>query len=107
MRMDLDETVGDGKGEEMSRGPGYCMREIVRLLENAEGESMTRRELEDALCPRGFRSDNILRAVRTLASMYKVGYLEGRFPETSRITLPQPVANPIPDEEIYRLLGMS
>jgi hypothetical protein len=80
------------------------MREILRLLESSEGKSMTRRELDDELCPRGFRSDNVLRSIRTLDAMYEVAYREGRFPETCTVVLFQPVADPIPDDVILKIL---
>ena len=81
------------------------MRRIVGLLEESEGKTRTRAELEAVLCPQGFRSDNVLRAIRTLTSMYKVGYVEGRFPETCRVSLPRPVEKPRTNEEVYALIA--
>lgn len=91
----------------MSRGPGLLMRRVIAELKKAHSHCLTRRQLEDRLCPEGYRSDNVLRAVRTLARMYKVSYVERRFPEDSTVHLPIPVENPIPEEEIYALLERS
>jgi len=97
------ETEGE-EGDDVSRGPGLLMRKIVAELEGAENKSASRAELEDALCPLGFRSDNILRAVRTLHSLRVAYYQEGRFPETSRVSIPQPVENPLSNEEVFALI---
>ena len=96
-----DET---DEGEGMSRGPGLLMRRVVGELEKAENKSASRAELETTLCPQGFRSDNILRAVRTLHSLRVAYYQEGRFPETSRVSIPQPVENPLSNEEVFALI---
>ena len=89
----------------MSRGPGLLMRRVVEELKKVEGKTRTRRELEEALCPQGFRSDNILRAVRTLAAMHAVGYAEGRFADDSRVSLPQPLL-PLTNEQLDELLAL-
>ena len=92
------------EGEGMSRGPGLLMRKIVGELEGAENKSASRAELEDALCPLGFRSDNILRAIRTLDAMYVAAYREGRFAHDSTVHLFVPVERPLTNEEVYALL---
>ena len=98
----LDE---EGETDEMSRGPGYCMRRVKDEVEKAGNKSMTRRELEDVLCgEEGFRSDNVLRSIRTLHSLRVAYYQEGRFPETSRVSIPQPVENPLSNEEVFALI---
>jgi hypothetical protein len=97
------ETEGE-EGDDVSRGPGLLMRKIVAELEGAENKSASRAELEDALCPLGFRSDNILRAVRTLDAMHVVSYREGRFAHDSTVHLFVPVENPMTNEEVYALL---
>jgi hypothetical protein len=80
------------------------MRLIVELLSDAEEGTMTRAQLEDELVPLGFRSDNILRAIRTLDRLHVLRLKEGRFAETSRVRLFRVVENPIPEEEILTIL---
>jgi hypothetical protein len=88
----------------MSRGWGYLMRRIVNELDVAEDGTLTRAELEDALVPLGFRSDNILRAIRALDRIHVLRLAEGRFAETSRMILSQPVEIPIPEDQILDML---
>jgi hypothetical protein len=80
------------------------MRLIVELLSDAEEGTMTRAQLEDELVPLGFRSDNVLRAIRTLERLYVLRLREGRFASTSRVTLFRPVENPMSDDEILAIL---
>jgi len=101
-REEPEETDEGGGG--VSRGPGLLMRKIVAELEGAENKSANRAELEDALCPLGFRSDNVLRSIRTLDAMYVAAYREGRFAHDSTVHLFQPVENPLTNEEVYELI---
>ncbi len=80
------------------------MRKIVAELEGAENKSASRAELEYALCPLGFRSDNLLRSIRVLAAMYVAAYREGRFAHDSTVHLFVPVERPLTNEEVYALL---
>ncbi len=91
----------------MGRGCGILMRKIVQELEGSEKKVLTRAALEDALCPLGFRSDNILRAIRTLDSIHVAAYREGRFAETSTVHLyvPVPLEEAWSDDQIYALLA--
>jgi hypothetical protein len=88
----------------MSKGPGFLMRRVVDELEATDDGTLTRAELEDALVPLGFRSDNILRAIRALDHIHVLRLAEGRFAETSRVILSQPVETPIPEDQILALL---
>jgi hypothetical protein len=88
----------------MSRGLGLLMRMIVERLTEAENSTMTRAQIEDQFVPLGFRSDNILRAIRTLDRLHVLRLREGRFAETSRVRLFRPVENPIPDDELLAIL---
>ena len=80
------------------------MRLIIELLAQAEDSTMSRAQIEDALVPLGFRSDNILRALRSLERFRVLRMKEGRFPETSFVGLFQPVEKPIPNEEVFAIL---
>jgi hypothetical protein len=80
------------------------MRRIVEHLSAAEGSTLTRAQLEDELVPLGFRSDNILRAVRSLERFHICRLEEGRFAETSRVRLFRPVEEPMSDAEIFAVL---
>ena len=99
-----EETVEEGD-DVVGRGPGFLMRRVAAELENAEGKAMTRRELEAVLLPQGFRSDNLLRSIRTLAAMRKVHFREGRFSDTSTVRLFEPVANPLSNERVAEILA--
>ena len=81
------------------------MRKIVAELEGAENKSASRAELEYALCPLGFRSDNLLRSIRVLAAMHVVSYREGRFAHDSMVHLFVPVERPMTNEEVFELLA--
>jgi hypothetical protein len=87
----------------MSKGPGFLMRRVVKELEAAEGGTLTRAELEDVLVPLGFRSDNILRAIRALDRIRVLRLAEGRFAETSKVMLFRPVETPIPEDQILAM----
>lgn len=50
----------------MARGPGRTQRAVIARLLSAPEHRLTRRELEDSLCPRGIRPSNLLRALRSL-----------------------------------------
>ena len=80
------------------------MRKIVEALTAAEDGTLTRAQLEDALVPLGFRSDNILRSIRALDRNHIVRLKEGRFAETSKVILAQPIETPIPEDEILAML---
>ena len=80
------------------------MRQVVKELEAAEDGTLTRAELEDALVPLGFRSDNILRAIRSLNCIHVLRLAEERFAETTRVILFQPVETPIPEDQILAML---
>jgi hypothetical protein len=88
----------------MSKGPGFLMRRVVEELDAAGDGTLTRAELEDALVPLGFRSDNIFRAIRALDRRHVLRFAEGRFAETSRVIISQPVETPIPEDEILASL---
>ncbi len=88
----------------MSRGAGYLMRRVVEELDVADDGTLTRAQLEDALVPLGFRSDNILRAIRRLDRLHVLRLAEGRFAETSRVMLFRPVETPIPEDQILAIL---
>jgi hypothetical protein len=88
----------------MGKGPGFLMRQVVKELEAAEDGTLTRAELEDALVPLGFRSDNILRAIRSLNRIHVLRLAEERFAETTRVILFQPVETPIPEDQILAML---
>jgi hypothetical protein len=88
----------------MSKGSGFLMRKIVEALTAAEDGTLTRAQLEDALVPLGFRTDNILRSIRALDRRRVLRLAEGRFAETSRVILSQPVKTPIPEDEILAML---
>jgi hypothetical protein len=88
----------------MGRGKGYLMRRIVAELEASDDGTLTRAQLEDALVPLGFRSDNILRSIRALDRIHVLRLREGRFAETSKVILSQPVETRIPEDEILALL---
>ncbi len=95
-----------GEGQDVGRGPGLLMRMVVAELEKTETKIMTRSQLEEVLCSEdvGFRSDNLLRAIRTLARMYEVWHVERRFPDDSTVSLPRRVENPLSHEQILALL---
>ena len=80
------------------------MRKIVEALTAAEDGTLTRAQLEDALVPLGFRSDNILRSIRSLDRIHVLRLTEGRFAETSRVVLFRPVETRIPEDEILAIL---
>jgi hypothetical protein len=88
----------------MSKGPGFVMRRVVEELEATDNGTLTRAELEDVLVPLGIRSDSILRAIRRLARLHVLRLAEGRFAETTRVFLSQPVENLIPEDEILDML---
>ena len=88
----------------MSKGPGFLMRRVVEELEATDDGTLTRAELEDVLVPLGFRSDNILRSIRALDRIHVLRLAEGRFAETSRVILSQPVEIPIPEDQILAIL---
>ena len=89
----------------MGRGPGLCMRRIIETVEKREDRRMSRADIEAVLCEReGFRSDNVLRAIRALARMHECGYTERRFKEDCIVTLPTPLP-PLSNEEVYALIA--
>ncbi len=91
----------------MSRGEGQLQRRILRLVEKAvqRGDgSLSRRELEDHLEPEGYRSDNVLRALRGLARAGLIEYREARFASNSVVHPPRPFT-PFSDEEITQMLS--
>jgi hypothetical protein len=88
----------------MSKGLGFLMRRVVEELDAADDGTLTRAELEAALVPLGFRSDNIFRAIRALERIHVLRLAEGRFAETSRVILSQPVETPIPEDQILAML---
>ncbi len=94
----------------MSRGEGLLQRKILRLVERAarRGDGpLTRRDLENRLCQQeGFRSDNVLRAIRGLARSGRVEYMERRFPSNCLIRPPKPFV-PFTDAEIGAMLEES
>ena len=85
----------------MSRGHGYLQRRIMRIVER--GGATTRAALEDHLEPEGYRSDNVLRAVRGLSRAGQVEYREARFPSNCTIRPPRPIG--FSDEELGALLA--
>ncbi len=90
----------------MSRGEGLLQRRILRLVEKAvqRGDgSLTRRELEDHLEPEGYRSDNVLRALRGLSRAGLLEYREARFPSNCTIRPPKPIF--FSDEAIMAMLS--
>jgi len=89
----------------LSRGCGYLQRRLLRLVEKAErrGDVLTRRDLEDRLCAEGYRSDNVLRAIRGLARAGKVRYVERRFASNCLIRPPRTFI-PFTDEQIFEML---
>lgn len=92
------------RGGGMSKGPGFVMRRVVEELEATDNGTLTRAELEDVLVPLGIRSDSILWAIRRLARLHVLRLAEGRFAETTRVILSQPVENLIPEDEILDML---
>jgi hypothetical protein len=60
--------------------------------------------LTGSLVPLGFRSDNILRAIRALDRIHVLRLAEGRFAETSRVMHFRPVETPIPEDQILAIL---
>lgn len=80
------------------------MRRILTLLEEAPERRLSRAELEKELVEReGYRSDNVLRALRSLAARYLISFVERRFKASSFAARPPP-AEPLSDEEVFRLL---
>jgi len=91
----------------VSRGHGYLQRRILRLVEKAQlrGDApLTRRDLENRLEPEGYRSDNVLRAIRGLSRAGLAEFREARFAANSVVSPPKPFA-PFSDEEIMNMLS--
>ena len=85
----------------MSRGHGYLQRRIMRIVER--GGATTRAALEDHLEPEGYRSDNVLRALRGLSRAGLLEFREARFASNSVVGPPKPVF--FSDEEIMAMLS--
>jgi len=91
------------EGEEMSTGPGRLMRRIVDAVEAAEGRTMTRRRLDEVLVAEGYDRSNALRALKGLADRRLVYLREGRTPDESYVSVPEPVRM-FSDEQIAAIL---
>lgn len=85
----------------MSRGQGYLQRRIMRIVER--GGATTRAALEDRLGREGFRSDNVLRAIRSLSGAGLVEFREARFASNSVVGPPKPIF--FSDEEVMAMLS--
>lgn len=90
----------------MSRGPGRCQRAVLARLEVSENGGMDLDELVETLEARGYRSQNIYRAVRALRRVHAVGFSEhGPGRGGTRVSLPRLAPDPLSDDEISRLLA--
>lgn len=89
----------------MSRGRGRCQRALMAQLEASSAGAMGLDELVEVLEARGWRSDNVIRAARALAGLHEVAlYERGPGRAGTRVCLPKPVANPISDNVLLKLL---
>lgn len=89
----------------MSKGPGRCQRAILALLEAAPEGELTRRQIEDALTPKGFLRSNILRSTRALVRERRVILQEGRSLDASIVWLPPP-PTPVSEAKVAELLAL-
>lgn len=87
----------------VSRGSGRLMRRIVAILEQAPEREMNRKDLDDVLVAEGFREQNILRAVKSLARRRLVSFNDAYSKEESVVRLPRKV-RALSDDEIAEVL---
>lgn len=90
----------------MSRGPGRCQRAVLAYLEASESGGMYLDKLVEALEARGYRSQNVYRALRALHRVYAVDFSErGPGRGGARVSLPCPAHDPLSENEVRRLLA--
>ncbi len=89
----------------MSRGPGRTQRKIVDLLEAQSDRRLSRRDIDAVLVDEdGHHPSNVLRAIRGLRRLRRVGLSEGKSLDDSFVSLPSP-PRPVSDDEAFALLA--
>ncbi len=87
----------------MSTGPGRLQRRMVKVVEAAEGRTLTRRELENFLVEEGYDRSNILRALKGLHAR-RLAYLrEGHTLDEGYVLVPKPV-RVFTDDQTFEIL---
>ncbi len=90
---------------DVSRGPGRLQRRLLELLEAAPERRLNREDLDAVLVEiEGFSPSNVLRAIRGLVRIRRIGFADRRHKKDSIASLPHEVRQ-LPDDEIYRLLS--